>query len=134
MPGSVQIASPVGVLPQALFTAFSQISEYACLANTYANGEYQALALVSEYRGRWKQTRRLTPAVMQTLLTFFLAHNGPQIPFYVYDPLLTSPQFSYDATGTATTGRFTVRFEGSMAIDLDTMVRGNCGLELVEVL
>jgi hypothetical protein len=45
------------------------------------------------------------------LRDFYNARNGPQEAFYFYDPFETVPKFSYDPTGVATAGRYTVRFD-----------------------
>jgi hypothetical protein len=54
-----------------------------------------------------------------------MTRKGPQEPFYVYDPWDTSPRFSYDPTGQATQGRYTVRFEGGW--------EQSAGIGLIEV-
>ena len=45
---------------------------------------------------------------MDLLRAFWIAQGTA--PFYFYNPKETSPAFSYDATGTATAGRYRVRF------------------------
>ena len=47
---------------------------------------------------------------LAALRTFYDARNGAHEPFYFYDPYETNPKFSYDPTGAAVTGRYTVRF------------------------
>jgi len=56
-------------------------------------------------RKTWQLTKRLTPSQLGTLRTFYFALNGPQQPFYFYDPFETDPHFSYDGTGVVATGR-----------------------------
>ncbi len=112
MPGSVENAAPVTVLPQSLCRAFVHGREYALLDNEYRNGESQRGLLVATSRKRWRLGKRLTPDQLATLQAFYDARNGPQQPFYFYDPYDTSPKFSYDPTGVATQGRYTVRFDG----------------------
>ena len=110
MPGSVQNAAPATVLPQSLCRAFMHERAYPLIENEYKNGESQRSVLATNSRKRWRLTKRLTPAALQTLRTFYDARNGTTEPFYFYDPYDTNPKFSYDPTGQATTGRYTVRF------------------------
>ena len=110
MPGSVQNAAPATVLPQSLCRAFTHERAYPLIENEYKNGESQRSVLATNSRKRWRLTKRLTPAALQALRTFYDARNGTTEPFYFYDPYDTNPKFSYDPTGQATTGRYTVRF------------------------
>jgi len=132
MPGSVQNASPVGVLPWSLSRAFVRSQEYPVLDNEYAGGESQRSVLASNSRKRWRLAKRLTPTELTALRDFYEARKGPQEPFYFYDPWYANPKFSYDPTGQATQGRYTVRFAGgweqSAGIGLIEVT-----LELVEV-
>jgi hypothetical protein len=59
-----------------------------------------------------EQQERVTPAALLALRNFFDARNGSAEPFYFYDLYDTNPKFSYDPTGVATVGRYTVRFNG----------------------
>jgi len=111
MPGSVENAAPSTVLPWSLSRAFVRSQEYPVLDNEYAGGESQRSVLASTSRKRWRLSKRLTPAQLQALRDFYEARKGPQEPFYFYDPWDASPKFSYDPTGQATQGRYTVRFE-----------------------
>ena len=132
MPGSVQNAAPITVLPQSLCRAFGHAREYIVIENEYRNGESQRSRLVDTSRKRWRTARRLTPTLLQALRDFYDARKGPQEPFYFYDPWETVPKFSYDPTGVATAGRYTVRFEGTW----DQMVgmgRADVELALVEL-
>lgn len=111
MPGSVSNAAPVYVLPWSLCRAFGHSREYPVIENEYRGGESQRENLASTSRKRWTLTRRLTPTALDTLRDFFDARKGGTEPFYFYDPWDASPKFSYDPTGIATTGRYTVRFD-----------------------
>src|SRR5581483_10538899 len=111
MPGSVQNASPSTVLPLSLSRAFSHAREYLVLESEYRNGESQRGLLADSSRKRWRPAKRLTPTELQQLRDFYDARKGPQEPFYFYDPWDTAPKFSYDPTGVATAGRYTVRFD-----------------------
>ena len=113
MPGSVQNAVPVAVLPHSLSRAFGHVREYTVIENEYRNGESQRSRLVETSRKRWRTVRRLAPALLAAFRNFYDNRSGPLEPFYFYDPWDTSPRFSYDPTGVATAGRYTVRFEGA---------------------
>jgi len=132
MPGSVQNAAPSTVLPGSLSRFFVRSQEYPVLDNEYRNGESQRSVLASNSRKRWRLSKRLPPAELAALRDFYEARKGPQEPFYFYDPWDANPKFSYDPTGQATQGRYTVRFEGgweqSAGIGLIEVT-----LELVEV-
>jgi len=75
--------------------------------------------------GRWRPAKRLTPVQLAALRNFYDARKGPQEPFYFYDPWDAKPKFSYDPTGQATQGRYTVRFEGAW--------EQSAGIGLIEV-
>ena len=110
MPGSVQNAAPATVLPYSLCRAFAHSREYPVIENEYRNGESQRSVQASNSRKRWQLAKRLAPAALQTLRDFYEARGGPTEPFYFYDPYETNPKFTYDPTGLATAGRYTVRF------------------------
>lgn len=132
MPGSVQNASPSTVMPLSLSRAFFHERQYAVLDNQYRNGESQRSRLADTSRKRWRLGKRLTPAQLQALRDFYDARKGPQEPFYFYDPWDTSPKFSYDPSGAATQGRYTVRFEGTWE-QMISMGRGDCEISLLEL-
>ena len=125
MPGSVQNAAPSTVMPWSLCTAFVRSQEYPVQENEYRNGESQRSVLATNSRKRWRLAKRLTPAELQALRDFYDARKGPEEPFYFYDVWETNPKFSYDPTGQATQGRYTVRFEGGW--------EQSAGIGLIEV-
>ena len=112
MPGSVQNAAPTTVLPFSLCKSFVHERAYPLIENEYKNGESQRSVLAANSRRRWRQAKRLTPALLVALRNFFDARNGSTEPFYFYDPYDTNPKFSYDPTGVAIVGRYIVRFNG----------------------
>lgn len=132
MPGSVANAAPTTVLPFTLSRAYSHSREYFVEENNYRNGESQRRCPVASSRKRWRFTKRLIPADLQALRTFYDARKGGQEPFYFYDMYDTSPKFQYDSLGIATTGRYTVRFEGAFEQVVE-IGRCNCSIELVEL-
>ncbi len=89
------------VLPNSLSSAFVHTREYPVIDNEYRNGESQRSAQAATSRKKWNLTKRLTPAQLATLRTFYDARNGTHEPFYFYDPYETNPKFSYDPTGAA---------------------------------
>jgi len=132
MPGSVSLATPVMVLPISLSRAFVHAREYPVQVNEYQNGESQRGRLADTSRKRWRLAKQLAPGQLSVLRDFYDARNGPQEPFYFYDPYETNPPFSHDPTGAATQGRYTVRFEGAWSQNVGP-ARSECEIELVEV-
>jgi phage-related protein len=132
MPGSVQNAAPATVLPWSLSRAFVRSQEYPVTENEYRNGESQRAVVASNSRKRWRLAKRLAPAALQALRDFYDARKGAHEPFYFYDPYETSPKFSYDPTGVAIPGRYTVRFEGGWSQSV-SMGRVDADIELVEL-
>jgi phage-related protein len=132
MPGSVQNAAPLTVLPASLSRAFVHEREYPALDNEYRNGESQRSVQANNSRKRWRLAKRLTPAQLAALLDFYDARKGPAEPFYFYDPYETSPKFTHDPTGQAVMGRYTVRFncEWNQSISLN---RSEVSVEVVEL-
>jgi phage-related protein len=132
MPASIQNAVPVAVLPQSLCRAFVHTREYPVIDNEYRNGESQRSVESATSRKRWRLAKRLTPAQLQALRSFYEARNGPAEPFYFYDPYETNPKFSYDSTGQAVAGRYTVRFNCEWSQSASPG-RAEVVIELVEV-
>jgi phage-related protein len=132
MPGSVQNAAPLAVLPASLSRAFVHEREYPVLDNEYRNGESQRSVQATNSRKRWRLAKRLTSAQLTALRDFYDARKGPTEPFYFYDPYETSPRFSYDPTGQAVVGRYTVRFAGPWEQSA-TLARADLTLELIEL-
>ena len=132
MPGSVQNAAPLTVMPASLSRAFAHEREYPVLDNDYRQGESQRSVAASNSRKRWRLAKRLAPAVLATLRDFYSARRGPTEPFYFYDPYETSPKFTHDPTGQASAGRYTVRFANPWSESI-TLGRADVLIELVEL-
>jgi len=132
MPGSVQNAVPATVLPQSLSRAFAHERAYPMIENEYKNGESQRSVLATNSRKRWRLAKRLPATLLQTLRDFYDARHGATEAFYFYDPYETSPRFSSDPTGVATTGRYTVRFDGEW-IQSSGPGRSDVSIELIEL-
>ncbi|MBI4910314.1 MAG: hypothetical protein HY820_42245 [Acidobacteria bacterium] len=125
-------SAPTTVLPQSLSRAFARSQEYPVIENEYRNGESQRSVPVNNSRKRWRLAKRLQPTPLQTLRDFFDARSGPTEPFYFYDPYETNPKFSWDPTGAATTGRYTVRFDGEWN-QTASPARSDVSIELIEL-
>lgn len=132
MPGSVQNAVPLTVLPASLSRAFVHQREYPVLDNEYLNGESQRSVQATNSRKRWRLAKRLAPSQFAALRDFYEARRGPTEPFYFYDPYETNPKFSHDPTGSASQGRYTVRFEGAWWKETG-LSRSDLQIELVEL-
>jgi phage-related protein len=132
MPGSVENAAPTTVLPESLCRAFSHSRAYPIIENEYRNGESQRSALATTSRKKWTLRKRLTPTQLQALRNFYDARNGTHEPFYFYDPYDANPRFSYDPTGAAATGRYTVRFNTEWNQQVSPG-RSDVDVELIEI-
>jgi hypothetical protein len=132
MPGSVQNAAPLTVLPASLSRAFVHEREYPVLDNEYSNGESQRSVQATNSRKRWRLGKRLTPSQLVTLRDFYEARKGPTEPFYFYDPYETNPKFSHDPTGQVVADRYTVRFAGAWE-QSTSLSRIDLSLELIEL-
>ena len=83
-------------------------------------------------RKRWRLAKRLTPTQLGGLRDFYDARKGATEPFYFYDPYETSPKFTYDPSGQAVAGRYTVRFAGEWNQSVG-LGRSDVNIELIEL-
>ncbi|MBI4907309.1 MAG: DUF2460 domain-containing protein [Acidobacteria bacterium] len=132
MPGSVQNAAPLTVMPSSLSRSFAHDRSYPVVESEYRNGESQRSVQAANSRKRWRLAKRLTSTQLTSLRDFYDARKGPTEPFYFYDPYETNPKFSTDPTGQAIAGRYTVRFtsEWNQSVDLG---RADVNIELIEL-
>lgn len=138
MPGSIANAVAVTVMPLSLCKMFRSIREWPVLENSYKGGESQRGSMIplssstGTTRLAWEQGKRINATKLELLRAFWEARKGSQEAFYFYDPFETSPLFSHDPTGVATSGRYTVRFDGEWS---QTVVfpRIECSIRLVQV-
>lgn len=130
MPGSVRNASPVGVLPFSLCTQLVESREWPVRSAEYHDGTVDRMALVSSPRRSWKLSKRLAPAALVALRNYLAAH--PADAFYIYAMKETSPPFTWDGTGAATVGRYTVRVEGDWN-QATYIPRADCAAEFIEI-
>lgn len=110
MPSHVAVANPVGVFPKGLCSAFSEELRIEPLINVYPDGSSDRAALAINPRRWFKLTRPLRSADYSLLFTFYQAHRAQE--FYFYNLRETVPMWSYDPTGSATSGRYIVVFDG----------------------
>lgn len=111
MPGSVANAVSIGVMPFSLCTMFAASRQWSCDINEYPDGSSQRLYRTTTSRKRWEMSKRLSPAQNEVELgTFWNLCDGRTEAFYFYD-LLDDKTAVYDATGTALTARYLVRFD-----------------------
>lgn len=132
MPNSVQSAAPESVMPWSLCRSFSHERGFPVIENEYLNGESQRGRQADTSRKRWRLSQHLSPAALDELREFYEGLNGPHEPFYFYDVWDTSPKYTYDATGTETTGRYTVRFDCDWE-QVAGIARGAVDIAIVEI-
>jgi hypothetical protein len=132
MPGSVQNAAPLTIMPASLSRSFAHERAYPVVESEYRNGESQRSVQATTSRKRWRLAKRLAPAQLGALRDFYDARKGPTEPFYFYDPYETNPKFSSDSTGQAVAGRYTVRFAGEWIQSVD-LGRADANVELIEL-
>lgn len=134
MPGSVVSVSTSAVMPLSLSSAFEHSRGWPIRLDEYLNGESFRRNVGTTSRKSWRLSKRLTTAQLEDLKEFFEDQNGPQLPFFVYDGSETTPAWSWDPTGAATTGRYTVRFANTSWQQAIQMGRHEVpALELIEV-
>jgi phage-related protein len=109
--GVVNYAQASEVLPWNLAASFARSETTEVQQNVYRGGEVQARRLVTNSRKAWEATFALTAVQLAELRQFYEDRQGPIEPFYFYDVTETEPVNTYDETGTAAAGRYTVRFD-----------------------
>jgi phage-related protein len=132
MPGSVQNAAPMTVMPASLSRSFAHERAYPVVESEYRNGESQRSVQATNSRKRWRLAKRLTPVQLATLRDFYDARKGPTEPFYFYDPYETNPKFSHDPTGAAVAGKYRVRFSSDWNQSIGPG-RSDVPIEVIEV-
>jgi hypothetical protein len=146
MPGNLAAAvvSPQStVLPKSLCTQFVEVYSYPMLFQQYHDGTLERSLITDTLNAPrdmhiWHLARRLTPANVAILSTFFQTTvQGGLKPLYFYDPF--SPAIgqqigsNWDSTGVSTQGRYTVFFRGKWSLSLGIGRSDVPGLTLVEV-
>jgi len=129
MPGNLDPANPVDVMPKGLCAAFNEEMRFESFINaSYPDGSSDRAPLSLNARHFFKFTRRVTAAQYTALFNFFKAH--PVQAFYFYN--LRESAFQWDPTGASTAGRYTVVFDGAWA-DQFIVGRSQVSLGLREV-
>jgi hypothetical protein len=129
MPGSIQIAAPSNVMPNALCTAFSESRDYVELRAQYHDGTAERSQLAQTSRKTFKLAQRLTAARTAALKAFWDNQQGGVVPFLFYN----LAEGTYDATGNSTQGRYTVVFRGNWSQTTGLFRTDVPQIELIEV-
>lgn len=125
MPGNLNPAVSVGVMPAGLCSAFSEELRLENLVNTYQDGSSSRAALAVNVRRFFRMTRTVTGAQYNALWNWYHAH--PCDAFYFYNLRETVPPWTWDASGNQPVGRYLVVFDGSWS---DTTKIGRCDASL----
>ena len=133
MPGSVANAVAATVLPASLSRSFVEIREFQTRITEYPDGQSQRAALQTASRKRWRLAKRLAPTAYAALRDFWLARKAGHQAFYFYNGPETSPLWTTDATGVATTGRYKVVFTNQAWDESLGLGRLEASIELAEV-
>ncbi len=129
MPGSVQNATPSGVMPYALCTAFSESREYPQLQAQYHDGTIERSQLAQTSRRTFKLAQRLTATRVAALKAFWDGQQGGVVPFLFYN----LAEGAYDPTGNSAQGRYTVVFRGNWTQTTGLLRTDVPQIELIEV-
>jgi hypothetical protein len=130
LPGNLNAAVSVGVMPFSLCSAFQEELRLETLVNAYPDGSSDRFALAINVRHFFRMTRQVTAAQYTALWNFYLAH--PTDAFWFYNLRETVPPWTWDASGNQTSGRYLVVFDGSWS-DTTMMGRSQASLGLREV-
>lgn len=129
MPRNIQNATPSGVMPYALCTAFSESREYTQLQAQYHDANTERSQLAQTSRKTFKLAQRLNAARVAALKTFWDSQQGGVVPFVFYN----LAEGAYDATGNSTHGRYTVVFRGNWSQTTGMLRTDVPQIELIEV-
>lgn len=110
MPGNITPPQVTDVFPYSLARAFHMELQLQADLNMYPDGSSDRNALAINDRHYFTLQETLSPDDWQSLRSFFYNHQGRA--FYFYNLRETVPPWTYDSTGQATVGRYTVAFEG----------------------
>lgn len=137
MPSNVSVASPSGVFPQTLCTAFVEDRQYVQLQSMLHDGSILRGQLATTTRRSFRLAKRLTAADVATLKTFYDA-RGALTPFFFYNPFDVGagvqPGSNYDPAGNSVTGRVTVVFRNTSWMQTTGLGRTEIpDIQLVEV-
>jgi len=108
------IGAPIihGVMPAHLAIAFNEQIRWEAVVNQdYADGSSDRAPLVTIPRRFFRINTKLRPTQWKALRDWYWSHIGEA--FYFYFGRETQPPYTIDSTGAATTGRYTVVFDGA---------------------
>ena len=129
MPGNIQNAVPIGVMPYALSVAFSESREFIQFQAQYHDATTERSQLAQTSRKTFKLAQRLTVARVTTLKAFWDNQQGGVVPFLFYN----LAEGAYDPTGNSTQGRYTVVFRGNWSQTAGLLRTDVPQIELIEV-
>jgi hypothetical protein len=109
MPNDVVVTAPADVLPAGLASQFQIDERLESFDNKYPDGSSDRLNLANLPRHYFTLVRPVNGAQWRALRDFYFAHVA--LPFFFYVPRETVPPYSFDPTGAATDGRYTVVFD-----------------------
>lgn len=116
MPDNIVNTLPAAVIPMGPMTLFQEeLERKAYIDEGYAQGESTRQARTLFERRRFHIARRLTDDQMVQMRDFYNNMRGGK-PFWFYHLRETVPPGSWDPTGGATTGRYTVVFDGPLIV------------------
>lgn len=128
MPGNVASAVATAVMPSSLCSVFREARAWPVReSGGYADGRYQAEVEAGASRKAWEIGKLLTFAQWLGLSAFHESMNGAQRSFYWYPNIA-----DYDPTGSYTTGRHLVRFDGALSRTY-RLGRLEASLRLIEI-
>jgi hypothetical protein len=130
MPGNIQPANPVDVIPAGFYAGLQEELRIESFVNVYPDGSSDRMKLQDTPRHFFRITRRVTGPQYTSLYTFFKAHLVQ--PFYFYLPRETQPPFTPDPTGSSPFGRYTVVWDGHWS-DQHQLGRSEVSLGMREV-
>jgi len=130
LPGNLNAAVSVGVMPAGLCSVFEEELRLETIVNAYPDGNSDRAALAINVRHFFRMTRVVTGAQYTALWNFYHAH--PHDAFYFYNLRETVPPWTWDASGNQPDGRYLVTFDGSWS-DITKMGRSEASLGLREV-
>jgi len=128
MPGNVQLAAAVEVLPIGLSAAFSE--EYAwpiVQSGPYADSASQRRYDGTTGRKAWGVSKRMAFDEWNDLVDFAELRKGSTEAFFFYPNA-----DDHDATGEAMTGRYRVRFEAGLSRSM-ALSRSSVEFRLIQV-
>ena len=130
MPGNLNAAVVVGVMPAGICAAYQEELRLETLVNAYPDGSSDRNALAINVRHFFKLTRKVTSAQYTALWNWYHAH--PCDAFYFYNLRETVPPWTWDPSGNQPVGRYIVVFDGSWS-ETTIMGRSQASLGLREV-